>query len=266
MKYKRTILCIGDMHVGSSYALFPKNYKTKYGGKIGLNETQQIIYDYWKETTTKIQKEFNPDTILLLGDLVQGLHIKRRGEDVLVCDLEEQERACLELLRPICYGKKVAGIRGTDYHGSIDRNIESDIIVKLGGDFLGYAGNVLFKGTNRRANIIHGTSKASNHSSASENEIKNFNNSYAKGKLDKFDLFIRAHYHISQHHHLTGCHYIINPCWQAFSLDSYTTKNYGKWQPDIGCTLIRIDEKDRITVYPFIYKGRISRVDRIRSL
>jgi len=115
--------------------------------------------------------------------------------------------------------------------------------------------NGKIEGTNRTINAQHGTSGAFIYrETAASREIMFFKEAAADGKLDKVDIIVRGHNHIFMHMDKPGKHYLINPCWQCLVPSGYAMKQYAKWQPDIGFTMIFIDMKDRISIMHFLYK------------
>ena len=119
-----------DMHVGSAFAILPDNYKTKRGNLIHLNEGQERLLEHW-HFCRRICNKHNVDTVVLDGDILQGLNYKNLGEGLILSELSEQKRAAIELLKPICKGRTVIGVSGTHYHDSRDTKMEEDLIKEL---------------------------------------------------------------------------------------------------------------------------------------
>ena len=266
MKLKRAFGVFGDMQVGSAFAVFPPDYKTEKGNPVHMNQGQLKIYEYWSKAP-RILNEFNVDTILLIGDLLQGLHWKRAGRDLILSELEEQVRAAGILLEPICKDRQVMGISGTKYHDARDINAERYVIESLKGKYFGYVINGDIRHTHRTMNMVHGTSKALVYRETSASrETLFFKEAEALEKLFKCDILLRAHNHFFLHIHRVKSHYILNPCWQALVPDDYTMANYAKWQPDIGFSVITIDSEDRINVMHFCMTEQIHVTDYVRKI
>ena len=266
MKLKRSFGVIGDMHVGSAFAVFPPDFKTEKGNPIHMNPGQEKIYAYWLKGR-KILNDWNVDTIILIGDLIQGLHWKRAGMFNILPELDEQKRATDILLKPICKDREVIGVSGTKYHDARDIELEKDIIKELKGKYYGYVINGDVTGTKRTMNIMHGKSKALVYRETSASrETLFFKEAEALEKLFKCDILLRAHNHFFLHIHRLKSHYILNPCWQALVPDDYTMANYAKWQPDIGFSIITIDYEDRINVMHFCMEEQIHVTDYVRKI
>ena len=266
MKFKRVIGVIGDTHVGSAFAVFPPDYTTERGNRININQGQEKIYEHWLKCTKELDK-WNTDTIILIGDLIQGLHWKRAGMFNILPELQEQGRASEILLGPVCKNREVLGVSGTRYHDARDIALEKGVIEAVGGKYYGYVINGDIRKTKRSANIMHGASGAVVYRETSASrEMLFFKEAQALQKLFECDLLLRAHNHFYLHIHRNRFHYVINPCWQALVPDDYTMMNYAKWQPDIGMTIITIDSEDRINPMHFLMEEQVHVTDYVRPI
>jgi len=108
---------------GSVGAVFPPDFETREGNIIKLNVAQSALYEYWQDAVHTCD-EFGVDTILLMGDLIQGGNRKENGAGSLPVALDEQVEAAKILLTPICKGRKVLSVLGTPYHTSLDMDAE----------------------------------------------------------------------------------------------------------------------------------------------
>ena len=266
MKLKRSFGVFGDMHVGSAFAILPPNFKTERGNSVHMNPGQEQIYEYWSKAPG-ILKSWDVDTIILIGDLIQGLHYKRAGAFNILPELKEQKNAAEVLLKPLCKDRHVMGVSGTKYHDARDIELEQEIIKDLGGKYYGYVVNCDIAGTGRAMNVMHGKSKALVYRETSASrETLFFKEAEALGKLTKCDILLRAHNHFFLHIHRVKTHFVLNPCWQALVPDDYTMGNYAKWQPDIGFSIITIDSGDRVNVMHFCMEEQIHITDYVRKI
>ena len=111
------------------------------------------------------------------------------------------------------------------------------------------------KGTSRTLNMMHGSTQAYIYREMVMGREALFMKwAEGLGKLDKFDIIIRAHIHVFMHIHQNRQHIVVIPAWQAFTPSRYTMKSYGKLQPDIGACLLLIDENDRIHIWHYLLK------------
>lgn len=152
----KSILVISDLHTGSVFGIFPKNYKTRHQNEISLNPIQNELYELWEKMSEDVRKE-NYDYVFLLGDLIDGLNTKGAGRERVVNNLNEQMDAALKLLRPLCNRKEVIGITSSPYHNSVDYEVDREICKQLHGHFLGTIANIRIKNTNKVINIGHGS-------------------------------------------------------------------------------------------------------------
>lgn len=243
----RTIACISDLHIGSRYAIFPEEFKTKEGNILRPSEGQMKILEYFVRFN-EICYEKGVDTVLLLGDLVHGQNVIEMGTGLVTVDMDEQVELCCSVLDIICKGRKVAGVSGSRYHRSLrGHNVERDIIKHLGGKYLGRVANLRFAPSKRVFNISHGESAAYIYREMLlGREITFTKASEALGKVKKIDAFLRGHWHQFIHLHEKKVHFIQVPGWMAFEPSKPYLVSYGKMQPDIGGVIIFIDDRDRI--------------------
>lgn len=248
---ERNILLISDLHVGSEWAIFPKDFLTEGQNKIVLNAQQEELLKYWNQMQEDLCGIY--DTVFLLGDLANGLSKKRFGKHQVVSDLNEQVKAAVQLLNPLCKGKHVVGISGSGYHMSADYEIDKHICDMLGGQFLGAVQNVKIKSTDVVTNLAHGGGAAPVYiGTKMAREILQSLVSTTLQKIPEAQIICRAHHHTYAHLDLMKKHYLINPCWEGARLDTYSAPHYFRFQPDIGATLIKI-RGNEIMIKPFLY-------------
>jgi predicted MPP superfamily phosphohydrolase len=246
--------------------MLPPGYINREGNPVGQNPGQEKMYAFWVECAA-ICDEWQVDTVILVGDLIQGLHRKGFGAGNVLTTLDEQAAAAIELLAPLCEDRKVYGVSGTEYHDSRESRKEKDIIETLGGEYCGYIINGEIEGTNRRYNIAHGASQSMIYrETVAAREVLFMREAEALGKLDHYDAIIRGHNHIFRHLDLPQCHYVLNPCWQALRPDNYTLKNYAKMLPDIGMTIIAVDTDDRQHILHWLMPEPVRISDYVRTL
>lgn len=248
---KRNILLVGDTHVGSEWALFPEDFETEGHNKILLNTQQKEILEAWKKMQEDLCGVY--DTVFLMGDLANGLSKKDFGKHQIISDLNEQVKATVQLLQPLCEGKQVLGISGSSYHKSADYEIDKHICDALKGQFLGTVANLKIKGTEVTINIGHGGGSAPVYlGTKMTKELLQALASSALKKIPDVQIVCRAHHHTYAYMNIIGKHFIINPCWEGARRDTYSSPHYFRFQPDIGVTLITIHGDD-VMVKPFLY-------------
>lgn len=264
-KYKRSLAFISDIHAGSAYGLFPPSFRTKEGNIIEANSGQRALYAHWSKIP-EILEDQEVDTIILVGDMIQGTHRKGFGQGNVVVSTNEQAKVAYKLLKPICKGRKVYGVSGTEYHDAKEYRIEEAITTALEGKHYGYILNLDIEGTDRSYNIAHGSSQSMIYrETVAAREVLFAREAEALGKAPHYDAIVRGHNHIFRHLDLPKCHYILNPCWQALKPDNYTLKNYFKYMPDFGFVTVGIDSYDRQHVLHWLLDEPVNISDFMRS-
>lgn len=259
-KFKRVIGCVSDMHVGSPYAIFPDGFSLKSGNVIKLNDGQKQLLDYWEDFKKKCDF-WNVDTFLIGGDIVHGQNKKEAGVELISTDLSVQKRAASVLLEPLLKGRKSYWVAGSGYHASTPgHNPDEGLCTELGAksdihtDWKGLIANLNIKDTGKMINLSHGGSGAFIYrETAMAREIAFAKMAFANGKLPKIDMFVHGHWHWFAYLHEAKTHYLQLPCWIAFEPCQIYVKNYTRFQPDIGASIIFIDENNFITCWHFLY-------------
>lgn len=246
---KRAIALIGDLHFGSIYSLMHL-FHTFDGRTILPSKEQQelnLIFDWCYERI----KYWKADTIIFMGDLIQGKNLKDMARSLVTADLEEQRQMCTDYLRPICKGRSVFGVSGTNYHKSLDTEIEQKIIEDLGGTFLQKMAWLTIPNSKRILNVAHESATATIYPfSALEREANQMLKAYGEGKLShKPDIIIRGHRHLFAHLHTASYHSILVPAFQVWY--PFKLSYYGSVQADIGIAMLFIDAKDRTIIHHY---------------
>ena len=248
---RRRLLLVGDLHVGSEWGIFPDEFETEGRNKIALNSLQQELLNCWDEMIDDIKKDI--DTVILMGDLANGLSKKEFGKHQVVSDFNEQIKACISLLEPLTKSKKVVGVSGSKYHMSVDYEIDQHICDKLNGTFVGPVANLDIKDTNIRLNVTHGGGSAPQYlGTKMAKEILQSLIAYSLDKIPDVQVICRAHHHTYAILHTMGKHFVLNPCWEGARLDSHSAPHYFRYQPDIGSVMIEI-EGDEVNLFPYLY-------------
>jgi len=112
---KRIIAIVSDLHVGSRWGLFPKDFQLSTGSTYQLNKGQEYLLACWKHFQGKLPRRF--DILIINGDTVEGQGRRLEGRDIIEPDPAWQVRAAVELLTPLAKrAKEVYVTQGTDYH------------------------------------------------------------------------------------------------------------------------------------------------------
>ena len=183
-KAVRKVALIADLYAGSEYAPMFRT-ETNEGRPLLPSKAQKKLNKFLLKCA-EIIKHFQADTIITLGDLIQGTNRKSFGRETVTTDLEVQKRIAKDLLRRLIAGRKVKvyGVNGSNYHKSIDTEPEKEIIEAVGGHFLGRLAWLELEGTKILLNIAHKGANATIYPvSALEREAVQIQRAIAAGKL-----------------------------------------------------------------------------------
>jgi hypothetical protein len=116
------ILFLGDVHVGSSHAVFPDHYvNPETGVEITSNRIQKKLLSYWYAMAeAHAPKDSPPDILILMGDLIDGPQRKQNYHTLLLQNVMDQIDVFLKLFIDVWHAKKIYVIRGTDYHVTVE--------------------------------------------------------------------------------------------------------------------------------------------------
>jgi len=254
---KRAIALIADLHIGCRFAIFPEGFTSKEGNDISamMSKGQQEILEFWKQYVKKCNY-WNVDSVMILGDIIHSSNRREFGMQLITPEIDEQKRAAVKLLKPLCKGKKVHIVSGTLYHEALDTRVHYDIADGLNGSYHGLLANLKLRHSNRIAQIAHGSSGAWRYRSMQlDQQALDLLAAEALGKIPfHIDMLIRGHWHQFIHIHVAKQHLVQLPCWSAFVPWSGSMKSYGKFQPDIGGCILFIDKEDRMIIHPYLMK------------
>jgi len=233
---KRTrIVFVSDMHVGSIYALAPL-------GSIPQDKQSPFIkwvYSQWEQFSIEY---FNPDYLLLGGDLADGSSVKSLGVGALTTNLDEQEAMSVKLLRMLIGDStKVFGINGSGYHAGEGQATDLDrrITEKLGGEYKGE--KFEFDIGLERIQVTHGGGSGINLSSYIVRELDRSKNLAQKRKAKAPTILLRGHQHrMCSYQDDFGCWGIVNGCWQYTTPFIFKKTANTFW--NIGATIIDIED------------------------
>ena len=258
----RVIAFIGDTHFFSRYALFPIPYTTSAGQVLTASPGQEVLNDGFRNFQQTCN-ELNVDTVVLLGDLLHGQNFLERGTLLVSADMAEQEDYAVNAFRPMIeypcqFGKqrRLYGVSGSGYHkGGKGHNPEASIIARLGGEFWGALAITTFAPSNKIFKIQHGESAAFVYKEMlMGREAMFMKEAQGQGKIPKIDIMVQGHLHSYIHIEEKGLHMLQNPCFMAWEPSKPYLRSWGKMQPDIGASIVLIDDRDRLIIWHYLYK------------
>lgn len=255
MRYKnntRAIAFISDTHVGSKYAIFPEKFETYNGNVIKASKLQLEILKFWNFFISKC-KEFNVDSVIHLGDAIEGYNKKEAGFGLSLSNIDDQVDCCVQILEPLVRNRKFYIISGTTYHESFETKIHKNIAHKLNGIYCGYLNNLKIKKPDITINIAHKSSNAMIYlSTMLDREVLFLKMSEAYGKFPKVDLVVRGHLHLYANVNVRDMKILQLPCWKAYQPNALFTGILGKRIPDIGGVIALINPDGRIELREYL--------------
>lgn len=117
----KLVLCISDLHVGSTVGLWPKGFVSNEGNEIGQNKFQEWLWECWEDMLCWAQKTIGKDAfdVVVNGDLVDGIHHKTL--QVMTPDPSDQTDAVKQVLGFLAEScAKLHIIKGTECHSRND--------------------------------------------------------------------------------------------------------------------------------------------------
>jgi len=109
---------LSDLHVGSSFGLWPKRHKVREGWH-ELGRGQRYLLKVWERILARLPETL--DFVLFDGDLIEGKQPKNEGQDTVLTTTSHQRAACKELIKPLTdRANKKYMVAGTRYHENPD--------------------------------------------------------------------------------------------------------------------------------------------------
>lgn len=236
---ERRIAVVADTHQGARVGLwYPIEDDT--GSWIYPNQPQERLLEYWHDYQTEIDK-FDADTILLAGDLANGNERKEFGQGTVTTSLPEQVKSCVEMLRPVTFGRRVHGVQGSPYHQALECSLDQMIVEELGGTFHGKLANILLEGPERVLFLSHGDSASLLYRETDLARESVYMDAIERMMGWHIDLVVRGHWHWFYTGKNRSRKFVQCPGWKLWF--PWKTKLWAKMVPDIGGVLIRVTKR-----------------------
>lgn len=263
-EYIRSLLLLSDIHAGSPYAVCDNHpIYVEVGNEtmeIRPNKGQLELYKHW-QYMEKMATKFNVDTVVNLADSVDGTNYYEGGRRLMTPDLEVQKDLAVRLLKPLVRGRKYVSVSGTKYHESLDSKVHREISQRLEGAakmclFLGVTGIVTLPEINKKMSLAHQASSAMLYTATmADRELIYWNVAEARDQLPHIDWMIRGHLHKFYHLDNGREHFLQLPCWKTYYPIKNSTRMIGRYQTDIGFSILQFDEAGRSTLKNFVYQA-----------
>ena len=244
---RHRVLFINDMHVGSVWGLWPKDYKSDHGQVVEPSEQQRLLLSHWNDFQKKVAKR-KIDTIILNGDNVDGPGYKSRGREQMTTVMRDQVFASGSLLhslfKAVNPGEGFA-LSGSDYHSNGQQDSERDLASDLDIDYCGLGPHDFMFG-DIAVNVAHGSGGSYWYRGTKLDKLgfAMLLNIASEG-LYNAEHLVRGHFHFEAHLHYRHQDMYVGPCWQCQT--AYMKKKDAlKMIPNIGALELTI-EGDEVT-------------------
>ena len=251
---KRVIAFITDLHVGSPYGLWPDDFVVPTTQQpIKCSPGQLELWEHWEDFKKKCD-DYNVDTVISLGDLIDGNNPREYGRDRTTSDINMQIMGAKQIIEPIKKNRDFFGVKGTDYHSGSIVDAEQELIAQLNGVYWGRLKNIKLRNTNVHFNISHGEGGAFIYrATKADRELLFMKVAEAERKINfHIDLFVRGHLHYFGYLKMNTNAYLACPAWVDWIPYRPALGLYGR-QVDIGGVIVIINDDDKITPIEFLY-------------
>ena len=236
----KTILFLGDTHVGSKYALWPTDRLPRKQLSTEMRRVEYITGCY----NEMVQALPPIDLLILMGDLIDGAQRKSQGVGLFTTNLSEQVEAATEILRPVTEkSKQIFRVHGTPYHEDFHGALR-DLDTALGTRRLDYVLDVPLPGG--ILNVAHHPAGGSTlyRGTAVDKEHMFAALAAFAGKVLRPRWIVRAHKHEYIKQNTEQMTVVMCPCFQLPT--PYAMKQqYWRYQPTFGCILMQRDLTER---------------------
>lgn len=129
----RHIVCVSDMHAGSSVALCPPDFELDDGGLYRFSDYQGTLWSWWREFWDEWVPRITGKeryAVVINGDVIDG-QVKQSTTNWSV-NFEDQARAAIDLLKPVAAeAAEFYIVRGTEAHVGKSAQFEERIAREL---------------------------------------------------------------------------------------------------------------------------------------
>ena len=255
----RRIAFVSCMHVGSKVGLWPISYtyedETETEHTIHAKEVQTLLLQYWRDFWDSEAK--TADTIVLLGDLIQGNNRKETAMGTMTANLNVQRDVAVHMLKPHIKGRTVIGVSGSKYHDSIDTSLDKSIVTDkdIGGDFVGMVRNLKIS-DGPIINIAHGSSNPLVYKSTHDDREMWF--MAANSMTRDIDFVVRGHWHYFSYIRNSRRAVLRVPGWQCWYPASFMVDGLGKKNNKLGAVVVDFGPDKRHMIWDRLYEPPVT--------
>lgn len=253
------IVFLGDVHVGSSHAVFLENYHNpETGVELSANQIQKKLVRRWYQLAEKhAPKDSPPDYLILTGDLIDGPQRRQNYHTLLLSNIQDQIDAFLKLFQDVWHTKNIIVVRGTDYHVTVEGLHAEEFIARKLSNVMHISrwskerasqidARLNFSKYNVKLHIKHavGVSQIPHYrfTPLARDVWKLFMEDVKFHQNKGYNIVVRGHTHIYDYVEESSTFLaFINAAWQ---LPTEYAKSRGYYKSDIGCVELEIEKND----------------------
>jgi len=251
MQYKwRRIVFLSCLHVGSDVALWPESWETDTGKPIMPSPVQLQILEYFNDFWTHEARD--ADTVILLGDNVQGKNPKDWGVGSMTTDLNIQIQAAKSLLEPHTKDRQLIGVSGSKYNDSFDVRLDEIITTELQGAFYYMLRNLTITGPGTKLNIAHGASSPTLYKATHDDRESMLMS--ANSMTRNIDFAARGHWHYFQYIANSRRSILRVPGWQCWYPAKFMIEMLGKKNNKLGAVTVDFGPDRKYIIHERLYE------------
>jgi len=238
------------------YGLLPPGFISCDGAEKPQNEGQKYLWECWQDMKQRAAK-FNIDSVVVNGDLIEGLQPRQRCSELTLIAPSDQEAAAVLVMRDLrrCLEKNTGRevpfyfVQGTEYHeGRGAEELESVAArvqcAEIRSNFAGrYSKEVLDLAVDGVViNFAHhlGGGAGFTRSGALDAEALWCQIRASMGEAIAADFVVRSHLHFFMHVEQVNRHALLCPCWQLQTRFARHRSAY-RLMPNLGAIILHIN-------------------------
>jgi hypothetical protein len=250
-----------DLHVGSKWGLWPPGVTDDDGQAYPQSAAQELLWHWWLRIA---QEAPRPDLVVLNGDLLDGPGWRGAPGDLLTGSMDLQQRALVEVLRPVVRPGTWYCVAGTQYHEPDRLGVVAEALGAAPGpngervlDHLWLEcrglrilcmhhpdGRGWYQGTGMDRDAMLAVLQAS------------------LGRMPLPDVIVESHLHMHAYAYVHRRLVVRTPGWQLQTRYARARAPF-RWLPDIGCVDIVLRDGEPPVVEPYLFQLPLPEPQRI---
>lgn len=254
----RRIRVLADLHVGSHWGLWPPGLRYE-GRKYPQTDAQEYLWECWEHMLSTAD---SVDVWVVNGDILEGAQPRAAGVGTMSTELDLQQVAALEVLRPAVEGRRWYCVTGTRYHEPRLTVIAQMLGVRGGRVRITLRLRCMGKLLEFRHHPDAG-SGALYYASILERDIRTSLLRAATGQAHKPQVIVVSHRHEYVSVQVFGTTMVMTPCWQM-QTEWAEMKRPKSWIPTLGYVDIVLSDDEHFPhVLPYTYSNPLGEVEVI---